>query len=374
MRIICAILLAVLHGTAPAQAQTADDLSLSVSERPRPRPDQITALTPPASPETPQPTPARTETSPEQDDAITDLSRGASSVPLVPAPDIQNETPPEKTAPVIPVLPRAPESPATGANPTPEPALAVPATPVGDVVSTDAAAALVEEAKPKPISKPETVSDRPTPKPEIAPAEARPKGPPARLLLRETDTAYAACTERLRIMGARFTAATEPVTDKENRDCGIERPVSVSSILPGISLSQDATMRCETALQLATWMRDFVRPASRTMPQSPKLTGISISTSYQCRSRAGTETAAILSEHALGNALDISGFEFQELGLVPVEPRKGDGNVIEAFQRTARASACLFFSTVLGPGSNDAHSDHLHLDIIARDSGYRLCE
>ncbi|MEO6301119.1 MAG: extensin family protein, partial [Paracoccaceae bacterium] len=32
------------------------------------------------------------------------------------------------------------------------------------------------------------------------------------------------------------------------------------------------------------------------------------------------------------------------------------------------------FSTVLGPGSNTSHDDHLHLDIMARDNGFRLCE
>jgi hypothetical protein len=46
----------------------------------------------------------------------------------------------------------------------------------------------------------------------------------------------------------------------------------------------------------------------------------------------------------------------------------------EAFQDAVRGAACMDFSTVLGPGSNASHADHLHLDIIARTSGYRLCE
>ncbi|MBC7084727.1 MAG: extensin family protein, partial [Firmicutes bacterium] len=36
-------------------------------------------------------------------------------------------------------------------------------------------------------------------------------------------------------------------------------------------------------------------------------------------------------------------------------------------------AACLYFTTVLSPGSDDAHKDHLHLDVIERKSGYRFC-
>jgi hypothetical protein len=44
-----------------------------------------------------------------------------------------------------------------------------------------------------------------------------------------------------------------------------------------------------------------------------------------------------------------------------------------AFQRTVTAGACLHFRTVLAPGSDPTHQDHLHLDILERDSGYRYC-
>jgi hypothetical protein len=66
-------------------------------------------------------------------------------------------------------------------------------------------------------------------------------------------------------------------------------------------------------------------------------------------------------------------FHFAEGAAIPVQPREHDGTAAEAFQRTARASACLLFTTVLGPGAPD-HDDHLHLDIEARGSGHRLCQ
>ena len=39
-----------------------------------------------------------------------------------------------------------------------------------------------------------------------------------------------------------------------------------------------------------------------------------------------------------------------------------------------RRGACSYFTRVLGPGADASHKDHMHLDVIARTSGYRLCQ
>ena len=39
-----------------------------------------------------------------------------------------------------------------------------------------------------------------------------------------------------------------------------------------------------------------------------------------------------------------------------------------------RASACTRFSTVLGPGSDGYHEEHIHLDLAERRNNYKLCE
>ena len=44
------------------------------------------------------------------------------------------------------------------------------------------------------------------------------------------------------------------------------------------------------------------------------------------------------------------------------------------FVAAVRGGACRYFSTVLGPGSDPAHADHLHLDLRARNRGVRLCQ
>jgi Extensin-like protein C-terminus len=43
------------------------------------------------------------------------------------------------------------------------------------------------------------------------------------------------------------------------------------------------------------------------------------------------------------------------------------------FLRDVHAAACEQFNTVLGPGSNVYHADHLHLDLMRRSSGQRIC-
>jgi hypothetical protein len=101
---------------------------------------------------------------------------------------------------------------------------------------------------------------------------------------------------------------------------------------------------------------------------------VQLGTTYDCRGRVGDGGDAKLSEHAFGNAIDISAFTFHDGPTLPVEPRQDSGDPVESFQRAVRGAACLDFTTVLGPGSNASHNDHLHLDIAARNGGWRLCQ
>jgi Extensin-like protein C-terminus len=39
-----------------------------------------------------------------------------------------------------------------------------------------------------------------------------------------------------------------------------------------------------------------------------------------------------------------------------------------------RETACARFTTVLGPGSDGYHENHVHLDLLERRSGYRICQ
>ncbi|WP_108483431.1 extensin family protein [Oceaniglobus ichthyenteri] len=197
-------------------------------------------------------------------------------------------------------------------------------------------------------------------------------GPGTRDILRLDDAAYAACLATLDAMGVVYEE-TDPIVPDNDPDCGILRPLSISAIAPGVAIEPVSILRCPTAQALAKWTRDFVLPAARRLDDRGALTAIENGSGYICR-RRNNQPDGKLSEHAFGNAFDVMGFRFSKGRPIAIEPREAQGTLAESFQDAVRASACLDFSTVLGPGSNAQHDNHLHFDIITRSSGYRLCE
>jgi hypothetical protein len=199
-------------------------------------------------------------------------------------------------------------------------------------------------------------------------SDEAPAGPPQRDVLTETSKELAACLAELDEIGVTYERS-EPITEPDDPDCGMANPVTVSALAPGVALEPPSAMRCATALAGARWVADIVVPLSRKLGRGD-LVAVDQGTAYLCRPRADGE----MSEHAWGNALDIMGFRFADGEAIVVQPRAGDGTIEEAFQRVVRAGACLDFATVLGPGSDTDHADHLHFDIKARNGGFRICE
>ncbi len=146
--------------------------------------------------------------------------------------------------------------------------------------------------------------------------------------------------------------------------CGISEPVRVREI-DGISLSTPATINCDAARALQEWLRDGVVPAvGRT---GGGVNSIRVVASYSCRTR-NSQAGARLSEHALGNAVDVAA-----VGLVngrEIAVLSGWGNGAEGRAlRQMHESACGTFGTVLGPNSDRYHQDHFHLDVASYRSG-----
>ena len=46
----------------------------------------------------------------------------------------------------------------------------------------------------------------------------------------------------------------------------------------------------------------------------------------------------------------------------------------QGFLRDVQATACQQFNTVLAPGSNVHHYDHIHVDLMRRSSGRTICQ
>ena len=82
---------------------------------------------------------------------------------------------------------------------------------------------------------------------------------------------------------------------------------------------------------------------------------------YECRGR-NRVPGAKLTEHATGNAIDLAAFVFAG-GRTLVIGRDQD-DALEG----VKGGACARFRTVLGPGADSSHKDHLHLDMRIRKS------
>jgi hypothetical protein len=77
----------------------------------------------------------------------------------------------------------------------------------------------------------------------------------------------------------------------------------------------------------------------------------------------------MMSEHGRANALDIGGLRLGDGRLI----RLTDVDVSADWRTAVRTSACSRFNTVLGPGSDGHHEEHIHLDLAERHGGYKMC-
>jgi hypothetical protein len=105
------------------------------------------------------------------------------------------------------------------------------------------------------------------------------------------------------------------------------------------------------------------------------LAAVATGPGYECRGRNGDGTAKI-SEQAFGNAIDIVSFRLASKESIPVSHVTKTGNVESRWLMALRVSACGYFTTVLGPGSNAAHAEHYHLDlgVHGKSGKYKICE
>ncbi|PWE32152.1 extensin-like protein [Maritimibacter sp. 55A14] len=148
------------------------------------------------------------------------------------------------------------------------------------------------------------------------------------------------------------------------RGCGIRNPVRVTSV-DGVNLSQPATMNCEAARALRDWVGKGLKPAVGN--RGGGVARLRVAAHYACRTR-NSRPGAKLSEHARGNAIDISGVGLRdgyEITVLTGWHNRRESNVL----RRAHRAACGPFGTVLGPNSDRHHQDHFHLDVARHRSG-----
>lgn len=136
-------------------------------------------------------------------------------------------------------------------------------------------------------------------------------------------------------------------------------------------LEPAATLACPIVSALDQWESEGIEPAALRWFGSP-VTEIHQIGSYSCRDMIGSGTDHI-SEHAFGNALDISGFTLANGRTITVKGGWHGTPNEQGFLHDVQLSACNIFVTVLAPGYNPEHHDHIHVDLMRRPPGYRPC-
>lgn len=221
--------------------------------------------------------------------------------------------------------------------------------------------------RPRPLEAPKAsdeaspeAEDKPSPdKPaDTKPAEAAP--PPekqlsaCRLALTE-DIAIAPSIPDIRGPGA----------------CGGEDLVRLEAIvLPDkrkVTVKPAAILRCTMASAIADWVRKDMVPLAASLGTT--ISDLDNFDSFECRGR-NRIVGAMLSEHGKANALDVRAIKLangQSIGLT-------DRTMSRDVRERVLHSVCARFSTVLGPGSDWYHEDHIHLDLAQRRNDYRICQ
>jgi hypothetical protein len=139
-----------------------------------------------------------------------------------------------------------------------------------------------------------------------------------------------------------------------------------------VAVKPPATLACPIVSSLDQWIATAVQPAAlRWFRQT--VVEIKQISAYSCRGMNGDPNAHI-SEHAFGNALDIAGFTLADGHAVSVQYGWHGTPEEQGFLHDVQLAACEQFTTVLAPGANIYHYNHIHVDLMRRASGRRICE
>ena len=165
--------------------------------------------------------------------------------------------------------------------------------------------------------------------------------------------------------------------ERKESACIIPDPVELQATLGNLPVRfvDRLTLDCDFATAMTTFIAETGQLLAVKHMGEP-LSKLHSGRGYVCRRRNNAPTGK-LSEHAFGNGMDLVSFEFvsgRRLDIRAADEMQDDE---AAFFTAFRQASCDVFTTVLGPGSNDAHATHLHLD-LGRAKGnpnpYRICE
>jgi len=146
---------------------------------------------------------------------------------------------------------------------------------------------------------------------------------------------------------------------------------AVAAVGP-VAVKPAATLACPIVSALDHWLAESVQPAAMRW-FGARVVEIKQISAYSCRGMNGNPHAHI-SEHAFGNALDIAAFTLADGRRITVKDGWHGLPEEQGFLRDVQGAACRQFTTVLAPGSNQYHYDHIHVDLMRRASRRLICE
>jgi hypothetical protein len=271
-----------------------------------------------------------------------------------------------RAAALPPSIPLPKPRPANAPVTEPEkPAAAKSAPAVTDKPAEQAASPL---PKPRPADAPVTEPEKPVaaksaPAATDKPAEqaSSPPAPPA-------PPPPSAC--RLALTDAIAIAPSIPDV-KGPGECGGEDLVRLEAVvLPDkrrVAVKPAAILRCAMASEIADWIRIDMAPLVTSL--GSVISDLDNLDSFECRGRNGI-AGAKMSEHGRANALDVHDLKLANGQSITFTDRTVSREVREGVLH----SMCARFTTVLGPGSDGYHEDHIHLDLMERHNNYKICQ
>ena len=233
--------------------------------------------------------------------------------------------------------------------------------------------------KPRPAEAPEAAEPEPRPKSKPEPNRAESGKPePEKPAPAGTDKAAEQAAPAPPPPSACRLALTDEVAIapsipdiKGAGGCGGEDLVRLEAVvLPDkrrVSVKPAAILRCAMATAIADWIRTDMAPLAASLGST--ISDLDNFDSFECRGR-NRVVGARLSEHGRANALDIRAIKLangQSISLT-------DRTVPRETRESVLHSMCARFPTVLGPGSDWYHEDHIHLDLMERRNNYKICQ
>jgi hypothetical protein len=208
----------------------------------------------------------------------------------------------------------------------------------------------------------------PRSRPAQAPGAAPPAAQPAEASEPEEPPPPSAC--RLRLTAELAVAQSAPPVVARG-ECGIEDGVRLEAVFlrdkTRVALTPPAIVRCTFAEAIVQWVREDLAPGVRSL--GAPLRSLDNYAAYDCRGR-NRIVGAKLSEHGKANAIDVRSVKLANGTIVGLT----DPQVGKDLRLGLRKSTCARFTTVLGPGSDGYHEDHVHVDLAERTGGHRMCQ